>query len=195
MNLDNIFSTKITILKKSKSGKILQKIVTSNTLTYTGADMLARALSQRGTLDLDLLHIRFAQNESDAFATGTAFAFDADIKAAIVSDFEDTTGTAGGGAVALTSLGELEPTSVNYQGNKVSFNFSLAVADLTDFVAGSSQIYSMGLGVSDSESPYSSIYLSGGVSIFSVLNLSESDRFTLTGGQQADVAYDISILA
>ena len=35
MNLNNIFSTQVTILKKTKSGKILKKIVTKNQLTYT----------------------------------------------------------------------------------------------------------------------------------------------------------------
>jgi len=193
MNINNIFSTNIKISIKTENGKTVKEIFKSNRLTYQGADIIAAAMSQRGTLDLTGLYVRYAKNESDAHTTNTNFGDTKDIRKVTIIDFEDTTGTASGALISNGSVDPPLPTSVDYEGNQVIHNFAFSPGDLGgDFVAGTSEIYFMGLIKETGSEPY---YETEGDKVFSILSFSEDEKFTLSAGQQIDIAYDISILA
>mgnify|MGYP001498261444 CR=1 FL=1 len=194
MNINDNFSTNIKISIKTQDGKIVREIFKTNKLTFEGADIIAAAISQRGILDLTGLYIRYAQNETDAKATNTNFGETKDIRKVTMSDFDDNTGTAGGAFISNGDVDPPTPSSEDYQGNKVLHNFAYASGDLgANFVANASEIYFMGLVKEGGAEPYG--YSSAGDKVFSVLSFSEDEKFTLSPGQQIDVAYDITILA
>ena len=182
MNINNIFSTKIRISIKSETGEVVKTIEKTNQLTYQGADIIAAAISQRGILDLTALCLHYAQNEPDAKATNTNFGETQDIKKVTISDFEDTTGTAGGGFISNGDVEEPVPSGTNYEGNTVIHNFAFGPGDLgAEFVPDASEIYFMGLVKEGGSEPYG--YASQGDKIFSVLSFSEDEKFTLSAGQ------------
>lgn len=200
MNINDSFSTNIRISVKTQCGKVVREITKTNKLTYQGADIVAAAMSQRGVLDINGLYVRYAQNEVDARAANTNFGETKDIRKVTKSDFEDTTGSAGGALIHDGSVAEPLAVNSNYEGNKLTFDFSYSAGDLgEDFTAGISEVYFMGLAKEEAVTTPPSTDCDGHTSmvnkIFSVLSLAEEERYTLAPNQQINVSYDIAITA
>jgi hypothetical protein len=193
MNINNIFSTNIRVSITAEDGKLIKEILKVNQLTYQGADIIAAAMAQRGTLAFTGLYVRYAQSRSDAHTTNTYFGDTKDIKKVTITDFEDETGTASGALISNCIVDEPIPTSTDYWGNKVIHNFAFAPGDLgNEFSVNQSEIYFMGLIKETGDEP---VYDTEGDKVFSILSFSEAEKFTLASSQQINIAYDISILA
>jgi hypothetical protein len=154
-------------------------------LTYAGADLIATTIAGQTTVVIDTLLVRYAQNKADAHAAGTNFGYTQDIKKVTIDDFLDTTGTAGGAVIDLASTDfPLETTSENYTNNKLIYRFSFAPGELgVELTPNNSEVYFVGL------------WDETNTTLFSVLEMSEDNLFTLSNSQQIDLAYDFSIIA
>ena len=158
--------------------------MSSKNLTYAGSDLLASLIAGQTSINVSGLLLRYAHTKAEAYTTGTNFGYTEDIKKVNIGDFLDSTGNACGAVIDINDVTfPLGTTSENYTGNKITYNFGFAVADLPEFIAETSKIYFMGL------------FDASNTTTISVLSLDDNEAFTISGLEQADIDYDLSMLA